>query len=239
MSCFVKSLKFSFISPLGVVMEFVVCWIMIALISNGSCLEMTSKHLQKNMWRCITWDNINDISLHYGSLVAMNWDLNSVFSVLKTCPILDIKIFYLWIITNNVKLLVHYSSYNSYQARPLAIVIIYNKTKWEYNMTKTTFRWRGELSLPHYKNIPSCGKMFFWCDNRNLMNQHEYSIHMRRRFYKKDSHLLMKSSSHVRSSRSQAHRPQACHSHSWTHVVATLPCVHPNMLSYLLAKLNY
>jgi hypothetical protein len=120
------------------------------------------KHLQKSVWRCIIWDNINDISLHYGSLVAMNWDLNSIFFVLKTCPILDIKIFYLWIIINNVKLLVHYSSYNSNQARPLAIVIVYNKTKWEYDMTKTTLRWpnrwQGELSLPHYKNIPSCGK---------------------------------------------------------------------------------
>jgi hypothetical protein len=36
---------------------------------------MTFKHLWKNVKKCITWDNINDLSLHYGGLVlAMSCD---------------------------------------------------------------------------------------------------------------------------------------------------------------------
>jgi len=48
---------------------------------------------------------------------------------LKTCPILDIILSYFKVFVNIVKLFVPYFNYNSNEARSLAIVIVYNKTK--------------------------------------------------------------------------------------------------------------
>jgi hypothetical protein len=131
------------------------------------------KWFQSSLWRSRTCHEL-------GLIFFLN--------VLKTCPILDIILSYFKVFVNIVKLFVPYSNYNINEARFLTIIIVYNKTKWKHNMTKTTLRWANkwcvELSLQYHRNIFHVATISFWRGNMNFMIHQEYYVHVARTFYK-------------------------------------------------------
>lgn len=68
---FVGSLKNLFISPLGVMMQFVVCWTEIQLLRKWFMLRNDIWMLiERCVFKCIIWNNVNDLHFHSSGLLA-------------------------------------------------------------------------------------------------------------------------------------------------------------------------